>query len=98
MEVRRIRMKKSTTKTMAPVMEEPIEAVVETVKEEIAKLEVTVLADRLNVREKASADSNILTVVKKNMVLPAVKKNKSWYQIEVEGKTGFVMAEFVKAN
>lgn len=52
----------------------------------------------INLRAKASTSSRILTVMKKNTkrTVLGVSKNKKWYKINVNGKTGYVNCKYVK--
>lgn len=52
----------------------------------------------INLRAKASTSSRILTVMKKNAkrTVLGVSKNKKWYKIKVNGKTGYVNCRYVK--
>lgn len=57
----------------------------------------TVITGRLNVRDNPNATATILTKISQNEVYPVVGKNNdsSWYQINVNGITGWVSARFV---
>ena len=52
----------------------------------------------INLRAKASTSSRILTVMKKNTkrTVIGVSKNKKWYKVKVNGKTGYVNCKYVK--
>ena len=52
----------------------------------------------INLRAKASTSSRILTVMKKNTkrTVIGVSKNKKWYKVKVNGKTGYVNFKYVK--
>lgn len=52
----------------------------------------------INLRAKASTSSRILTVMKKNAkrTVLGVSKNKKWYKVKVNGKTGYVNCKYVK--
>lgn len=52
----------------------------------------------INLRAKASTSSRILTVMKKNTkrTVIGVSKNKEWYKVKVNGKTGYVNCKYVK--
>uniref|UniRef100_UPI000679728D N-acetylmuramoyl-L-alanine amidase n=1 Tax=Anaerosalibacter massiliensis TaxID=1347392 RepID=UPI000679728D len=57
---------------------------------------VEVVADVLNVREKASTASSIITQVKKGSKYTVLAESNGWYKISANGKTGWVYGEHVK--
>ena len=56
---------------------------------------VTVNTEKLNLRKEADASSKALTVVRKGEALSFVSESDDWYQVKVDGKTGFVMKGYV---
>ncbi len=52
----------------------------------------------LNIRSEPSTDSEILGVAEDGSLLPLLteKESDGWYQIEFEGKSAYVSAEFAK--
>lgn len=65
-----------------------------TVVEYSAKGYVT--ASKLNVRNKASMESEILGQLKKNKSVTITGETKDWYRIKYNKKTGFVSREYIK--
>ena len=60
----------------------------------------TVNTGRLNVRDNPNATATVLTKINLNETYPVVGKNgdSSWYQINVNGITGWVSARFVNIS
>lgn len=54
----------------------------------------------LNIRAEASTDAEILGVAEDGSLLPLLLENPidGWYQVEYEGKTGYISAEFATAQ
>lgn len=52
----------------------------------------------LNIREEPSTDAEILGVAEDGSLLPLLKEKATdgWYEVEYEGKTGYIYAEFAK--
>ena len=59
---------------------------------------VTVTAERLNVRTEPSAKSRAVTVVSKGETLKYVSEAGQWLHVAVDGKTGYVMKEYVSVE
>ncbi|WP_147525012.1 SH3 domain-containing protein, partial [Anaerosalibacter massiliensis] len=57
---------------------------------------IEVVADVLNVREKASTSSTRITQVKKGSKYTVLAESNGWYKISANGKTGWVYGEHVK--
>lgn len=56
----------------------------------------TVTASSLNMRKKATTDSAIVTVLKKNAKVTINGTYGSWYKVSYNGKSGYVMKNYVK--
>ncbi len=54
--------------------------------------------DGLNIRSAPSTDGDILGLAENNSLLPLLvdKASEGWYQVEYEGKTAYVSAEFAE--
>lgn len=52
----------------------------------------------VNIRSRATASSRILTVMKRNTQSEvfSISKNKKWYKVKVNGKTGYVNYKYIK--
>ncbi len=59
---------------------------------------VTVTADRLNIREKATTSSKAVDIVSRNDTLSFVSECGKWYQVKYSGGTGFVSSEYVSLD
>ena len=59
---------------------------------------VTVTADVLNLREKASTSSKVLLELTKGKECELLKEEGKWYQVKYNGYTGYVSKEYVKKN
>ena len=55
----------------------------------------TVEPTTLNVRDKPSANSNIIGKVFKDDTIRGIKENDSWTTIKFDGKTGYVSSKFI---
>ena len=55
----------------------------------------TVEPTALNVRDKPSANSNIIGKVFKGDTIHGIKENDSWTTIKFDGKTGYVSSKFI---
>ena len=56
---------------------------------------VYVTVEALNVREKATSDSEVIDSVGEGMALDVIGKNGSWYKISLESGTGYVSEDYV---
>lgn len=59
---------------------------------------ITVTAERLNMRKAADASSKSVDVVTENEKLSFISETEDWYQVEYDGKTGYVMKDYVSLN
>jgi len=57
-----------------------------------------VIANSLNVRNQPNSESTILGKLAKGETIEIVKKYAEWFQINFQGKTGFVARKFVSEN
>ncbi len=55
-----------------------------------------VTADTLNLREKASTSSDILTLLSKGDTLELVEEDGDWYKVKFDKYTGYVSKEYAK--
>ena len=55
----------------------------------------TVEPTALNVRDKPSANSNIIGKVFKGDTIYGIKENDSWTTIKFDGKTGYVSSKYI---
>ncbi|WP_148631014.1 CAP domain-containing protein [Bacillus sp. E214] len=65
---------------------------------EAASKTMYVTADNLNVREKASSSSKIITAVKKNTKLIVTKKSGNWGYVKVNKKNGWVSINYLTSK
>lgn len=56
---------------------------------------VTTESGSLNLRKSASKSAQILTTIPRNSVVTVIERGDSWSQVKYNGKTGFVMNEFL---
>ena len=59
---------------------------------------VTVTADTLNLREKASTSSNIIATLSKGIKCDFIEESGDWYKVKYKSYTGYVSKEYVKKN
>lgn len=59
---------------------------------------VTVTADTLNLREKASTSSNIIATLSKGVTCDFIEQSGDWYKVQYKTYTGYVSKEYVKKN
>lgn len=59
---------------------------------------VTVTADTLNLREKASTSSNIIATLSKGVKCDFIEESGDWYKVQYKTYTGYVSKEYVKKN
>ena len=59
---------------------------------------VRVTADRLNMRAEANTSSKAIAVVKEGSLLEFVSECGEWYQVRYQGKTGYVMGDYVSLD
>lgn len=85
----------SSVSSSAPVTSSEPVAVVQTAK--AAKISAE---GGLNIRAEASTDAEILGVADDGSLLPLLLETPTdgWYQVEYEGKTGYISAEFATAQ
>ena len=57
---------------------------------------MVVTANTLNVREKPSADSKVIGVVKKNEKIKVVELGKGWNKVIINNKEGYCSAKYLK--
>lgn len=57
-----------------------------------------VTADTLNLREKASTSSDILTLLSKGETCELIEESGDWYKVQYKTYTGYVSKEYVKEN
>lgn len=57
-----------------------------------------VTADTLNLREKASTDSDILTLMSNGDECELIEEEGDWYKVKYESYTGYVSKEYVKTS
>ncbi len=57
--------------------------------------EAEVLAEKLNVRAKPSADSSVLAVPRRGSTLSVLGLTDGWLKVSYDGKTGYVSPEYV---
>lgn len=90
-------MKKENEKIT--VTEEPIQKVEKEAPKKAPKPKKfgTVNVERLNVREKASVSSNVVTVIAKNTKLEIIGTSNDFYKIKISDSdtVGYVMRTFV---
>ena len=55
-----------------------------------------VTADTLNLREKASTSSDVLTLISKDEECKLIEEYGNWYKVEYKSYTGYVSKEYVK--
>lgn len=55
---------------------------------------VKITADTLNLREKASTNANILTIISKGEKCELLKEEGNWYQIRYKTYTGYISKEY----
>lgn len=60
-------------------------------------LDGKVIANKLNVRKKATTSSDIMTTIGKNnyVKITGLNGNGKWYKIAINGKTGYVSANYI---
>lgn len=88
---------KETPKVVEPVIDEVIEAT-EVKEESKIKTGVVTECEKLNVRVKASVESDIVTVITKGtkLTIESFEVGSTWLKVSTEsGVKGFVMAKFV---
>lgn len=68
----------------------------QTQTEPIASAKVKVTADTLKVRAQASQDSDMLGMVDMDDVFEVVSQTGDWIEINYNGNTGYISAEFVE--
>lgn len=56
---------------------------------------VTTESGSLNLRKSASKSAKILATIPRNTVIDVLERGKTWSQVKYNGKTGFVMNEFL---
>lgn len=56
----------------------------------------TVNTTAVRIREKASTDSGIITVVYKDDEIEILEEDKDWYKIKYKDKVGYIKSEFIK--
>ena len=61
-----------------------------------AATNLKVTADTLNLREKASTSSDILTLLSKGDTLELVEEDGDWYKVKFDKYTGYVSKEYAK--
>lgn len=59
---------------------------------------VTVTADTLNLREKASTSSKIIATLSKGVKCDFIEESGDWYKVQYKTYTGYVSKEYVKKN
>ena len=59
---------------------------------------VTVTADTLNLREKASTSSKIVATLSKGVKCDFIEESGDWYKVQYKTYTGYVSKEYVKKN
>lgn len=88
---------KETPKVVEPVIDEVIEAT-EVKEEPKIKTGVVTECEKLNVRAKASVESDVVTVITKGtkLTIESFEVGSTWLKVSTEsGVKGFVMAKFV---
>lgn len=56
-----------------------------------------VVTKRLNFREKASLEAEVLAILEKGTRVEYSKiKDKAWYKLTIDGVTGYAMSEFIE--
>lgn len=63
--------------------------------EEVLTARVTTESGSLNLRKSASKSAKILTTIPRNTVITVIERGGTWSQVKYNGKTGFVMNEFL---
>lgn len=71
---------------------------VEQFAEENVKKVAKVQTETLRVREKASTDSDIVTLVSEDEQLKVKNQNDEWAKVKVDGKTGYVSKDYAKVT
>ncbi|MCR5736553.1 MAG: SH3 domain-containing protein [Eubacterium sp.] len=72
------------------------ETAAETEAQEEVSGQIRITADTLTVRADASQDADTLGLVDEGDVFDVISRNGEWIQIEYQGQTGYVNAEFVQ--
>ncbi|MBR6786751.1 MAG: SH3 domain-containing protein [Clostridia bacterium] len=62
---------------------------------EVITARVTTESGSLNLRKSASKSAKILTTIPRNTVITVLERGEKWSQVKYNGKTGFVMNEFL---
>jgi len=78
------KLKKMTGPTRLPVEEKPL------------LMKGQIIANALNIRSKASTDSDVVGKLKKNDIVEIISIGKKWYEIHYNNGNAFVFAKFVK--
>lgn len=52
----------------------------------------------VNVREKSTTSSNVVTTLTQNTQVKAVGEEGDWYKVEVNGKSGYILKSLLSAN
>ncbi|MBQ1946451.1 MAG: SH3 domain-containing protein [Clostridia bacterium] len=63
--------------------------------EDVLTARVTTESGSLNLRKSASKSAKILTTIPRNTVITVIERGKTWSEVKYNGKTGFVMNEFL---
>ena len=63
--------------------------------EDVLTARVTTKSGSLNLRKSASKNAKILTTIPRNTVITVIERGKTWSEVKYNGKTGFVMNEFL---
>lgn len=63
--------------------------------EDVLTARVTTESGSLNLRKSASKTAKILTTIPRNTVITVIERGKTWSEVKYNGKTGFVMNEFL---
>ena len=56
----------------------------------------TVTGKTVRIRESADGASNIVTNVYKNDKVEILSETEGWYQVQIEGKTGYISKDYVE--
>lgn len=67
-------------------------------KQQNVKKTAKVQVDTLRVRQKASTDSKIITLVSQGDKLKVKKQTTDWAKVKVDGKTGYISKDYAKVT
>lgn len=77
---------------------EELEAAKEAARSKYSNIGISIAKEYVNIRKKASTDSESLGKLYRNSACTIIKELDGWYYVESGGLTGYVKAEYIKTG